>query len=387
LFDKNWHELLVGAILTNFFAAILEGSLEVTTDEYTISKDSLGVLFNDPRIIDALKELDDEEHLANFEASYAFYRCLESNSAYDAETQVQEPMGNFAIKILVEEGLKKEIAFLRNGMFITKNSIQSLKQFPNAKDFVAVAYCTSTKGNGILREMEPPQHNAFEGNRYDRTNGPKLLNQVGKKIRGQLKKHITPDYAEVGAVEFLADIFGVEQAEGSSSNDNPTDLNPDGKVVTKLKAVNIPVPTLNSSILEELGDEGGGDSAGRDETDESGGLDGAGSKDGAQEGSGLGGGGENKSYIERAVINPRIIYLTDGNVHAHLTIDYSGEILVKFSISGADIDESVKVQGTNVGRPFEDGVRLFVKAKERISMKVTLPKNTHGAIKVSTYEV
>jgi O-antigen/teichoic acid export membrane protein len=50
-----------------------------------------------------------------------------------------------------------------------------------------------------------------------------------------------------------------------------------------------------------------------------------------------------------------------------------GEVLVKFYVSGADSDEFVKVEWTNTGKPYEDGVRLKVNGLgDRVSLKVKL---------------
>lgn len=77
------------------------------------------------------------------------------------EQSEQLHLGLCQLKIIVAEGLPRRVCILRNGMFIT-DSLTGLKRFSDFKDFVAVFHCQSTKGNELLRAMEPPRHDDFE---------------------------------------------------------------------------------------------------------------------------------------------------------------------------------------------------------------------------------
>jgi len=386
---KEWQELLVGAVLTNFFAAIHDGNLEVKTEKYSIDRNSIKETFENIVIKNSLQNLDDEQYLEAFNTSGCFYRAYSDPSAHLEQTQLPSPLGNFEIKIIVADNLPKQVGFLRNGMFIVANDLPSLRKFQNTKDFIAVAYCTNPDGNAVLREMEPPQHNAFEGNRYDRETGPRLLKNLGRKIRDQLLKHIQPDLADVSTVDFLSDLFGYE-GQNSTNTAGPTDLNPDGKIVQKLKAVAIRVPRLRPGAIEDVGDEGGTGEGG-EATPETpgGGRGGKGVKPGGGgDGPTPGGGGENSQGVERQVSDPRVVYMGSEVIQTYFSVDYAGEVLLKFFISGADTDEYVNVISTSAGVRFNGGIKLNVNGLEdRISLKVRLENVNKEAILINAYEI
>jgi hypothetical protein len=389
--NVGWDLLLASAVLINFFAAIHEGRLEVTAGTYSINKKTIGEIFTRKDVYQAIQSLDDEEHLNRFKSAQAFYRCLTDSRAISEQTQTMPPLGNFVIKLLVEDGLPKEVGFLRNGMFIMSNDLPSLRRFPNSKDFIAIVSCLSDEGNKVLREMEPPQHNAFEGSRYepDTDKGPKLLKHLGKKIKDQLGKHIQPDYASVDNVEFLADLFGYER-EKTGSGSGPVDVNPDGAIVQKLKAIIAPVPRQKSTATVETGDDGAQDEGGDEENGTDGGDGGVAPIPGTTMPNGGAGGdvARDQIKVERPVSDPRIRYLEDGSIQAFFAIDYVGEVLAKFFVSGADSDEPVAVEWTNYGKPYDNGIRLKVNGMDdRVSLKVRLSDVSNEALVISIYEI
>ena len=388
ILPKFWQELLTGAVLTNFFAAINNGDLEVVAGRFSINKQSIDDLYQNNEIRNALNSLDDEQFFEGFKASYNFYKAYSDPQAIVLQTQVQAPIGNFEIKLLVADDLPKQVGFLRNGMFIVANDLPALRRFQNTKEFVAVAYCTNKEGNTVLREMEPPQHNAFEGTRYDRENGPRLLKSLGKKIRDQMMKYIEPEYADISSVNFLADLFGYE-SDDAGSNSGPTDINPDGRISLRLKAVAIPSQRKKTTQITPMGDMGGFDPSGEDETEvPGGGVTGKGKKPGDDGEGGAGGQGEVETGVEKIVNDPRVIYMSDGVIQTHFSIDHKGEVLLKFFVSGADADELAEIESTNIGSRFNGGIKLSVNGPDdRVSLKVRLDNVTNEAIVINAYEI
>ena len=389
ILTKDWQELLVAAVITNFFAAIYDGSLEVKAGTYIVSKETIKDLFTNKKIREALQVLDDDQYLESFNFSEKFFEAYSDEHSIVEQTQMPPPLGNFEIKLLVADGLPKQVGFLRNGMFIASNELPSLRKFQNTKDFVAVVHCTNKEGNSVLREMEPPEHNHFLGNQYDRENGPRLLKNLGKKIRDQLIKHIQPDLADVSSVDFLADLFGYE-GQNSSNTAGPTDLNPDGKVVQKLKAVAVPKIRNKPGQTKDMGEDGGEDDAGEDEVkNPGGGKKGKGKKPGEGDDSkSPGGDGSAEQGIEKQVSDPRVIRLSDGTLQAYFSIEHTGEVLVKFFISGADTDEYVNVLTNSVGTRFNGGIKLKANGPtDRISLKVRLENVDKEAILINAYEI
>src|SRR5690606_32508883 len=115
-------------------------------------------LFSDERVVSAID--DQQEEPETFKNSGHFLRALTSGESSIAETESLR-LGHCKLHILVGEELPKRVAVLRNGMLITSN-LAKLRRFSDFKEFVAVFECWSTKGNDLLRAMEPPAHDDFE---------------------------------------------------------------------------------------------------------------------------------------------------------------------------------------------------------------------------------
>jgi hypothetical protein len=388
--QENWQEILAGAVVTNFFAAIHDQKLCVKAGKYEINHSTISSIFSNTEIEKAIQTLEDEQYLEAFKNSGNFYQAY---SDLDAITEIIDgpnELGKFLLKIIIKENLPKQIGFIRNGMFIVANDLPLLRKFQNTKDFVAVSHCIDAKGNTILREMEPPQHNAFEPNRLNRETGPGLLKSLGKKIREALLLHIQPDMGDDSSVGFLSDLLGIEN-NGNLSNDGPTDLNPDGNVIHKFKTISLNITKPKSPTQKKSGNDGSTSPAGEVETTTDGGqvVPKAIKPGNRDDGSAIGGDGESPLGIEKLVINPRIVLEEDGVFQSYLSIDYKGDALVKFYISGAESDELVEVEWTNIGERYKGGVRLTrIKGpSERLSMKVRLANVTNEALIISAYEI
>jgi len=389
IFSKEWQELLASSVLTTFFMAIHKGNLEVNVGNYKINKNSIEELFINPKMVESLTSLDDEGPLSAFNSGYNFYRCLTDKNAVILETQIQDPIGNFIVHLLVEENLPKQIGFLRDGMFITSElKAQGLKKFSMTKDFAALAYCGNQTGNAVLREMEPPQHNDFWPNSYSPIEGPKLIKAIGKKIREQLNKHISPEFEGVQSVEFLADFLGIEKNTSERSADGPIDFNPEGRVIHSIKAINNPNLRQKSSSEEDLGEEGGELPAGELENDSDNGDSASGTRSSGEGARGVGGVGESIGGIELMPKDTRVIHSGGGSIQTYFTIDFTGDIVVKFFISGSEIDEIVDVLSTKKGSLFHNGVKIHSNGNsERISLNVKLKDVTNESILVKIYEI
>lgn len=384
--SSSWASILISSVLSSFFASIENGRLEVNAENFEVNKNTISALFDSMELATALQSLEDEDHLERFNLAKHFHQCLLQPSQ-PLSTQVQEPLGHFAIKTMVAEGLPRSVGFIRDGMFINANCITSLKRFTNTLDFVAVVECKSEAGNKVLREMEPPEHNNFEGSRYP--SGQKLLNILGKKLREQLSKVITPEMGNEATVNFMSDLFGIESENGIQNTNSPIDIDPNGKIKQTVKASALKIPRVKSRDVDDFGDDENGIEVGEKETLEPGGT--KGSKvipDQNGDKKSPNGDGENQLGKEVEVINPRTIWQKDGGIETFITIPKHGEYLIRFEISGSEHDELLKVISTNCGRPFNDGVVISSNGdKDRIQFKVKFEQNFQAAFVVSAYEI
>ena len=388
--SKNWQEILAGAVLTNFFASIHDDKLNIRAGGYVLNKDTIRTVFEDEKIRIAIANLEDEQYLEAYTNASYFYKAYSSEKAINEEIIGPGELGKFSLKLLVEEELPKQIGFIRNGMYIVSNDLPSLRKFQNTKDFIAVAQCLDPRGNSILREMEPPQHNAFEPNRYNPTTGPGLLKALGKKIRETLLKHIQPDATDVANVDFLSDLLGIEN-NFSQNTDGPAELNPDGRIIHKFKTISQNILKPKSTLEKQMGEDGPSDPVGEKTNTKSGGLlSNNASKPGTREDSGVdGGSGDRPLGVEKLVLNPRVIYKNDGSLQTFFAVDYKGDVLIRFYIAGAESDELAKVEYTSIGERVNGGVRLtkIKGAAERLEFKVRLENVTNEALIITAYEI
>jgi hypothetical protein len=388
--QDNWQEILAGAVVTNFFAAIHDEKLCVKAGKYEINHKSINNIFSTEEIEKAILTLDDEQYLESYKNAANFYLAYSDPTAITETVDGPIELGRFNLKIIIKENLPKQIGFIRNGMFIVSNDLPSLRKFQNTKDFIAVCHCIDQKGNLILREMEPPQHNSFEPNRFHRERGPFLLKSLGKKLREALLLHIQPDEGDDSSVGFLSDLLGIEN-NGNLSNDGPTDLNPDGNVIHRFKSISLNVVKPKSPMKKKSGNDGSTNPAGEVQTKNGDGTvvpksTRPGTRDDGDE---QGGDGAVSLGIEKLVLNPRIVSGELGVFQAFFAVDFKGDALIKFSISGAESDEPVEVEWTNMGERYKGGIRLTrIKGpSERLALKVRLSNVTNEALIISAYEI
>ena len=101
---------------------------------------------------------------SKFESSRLYLRIGLKATIEQTENQ---HLGKCELRLLVREGMPRRVAVLRDGMLITQE-LDRLRRFAEYKDFVAVLECKSSKGNELLRAMEPPRHDDFEPDRLPR---------------------------------------------------------------------------------------------------------------------------------------------------------------------------------------------------------------------------
>jgi len=161
--QKGWERILAASIAENFFGAISRGQLDVAIQgDIMINNDSIEQLFADPEIRLAIEHMRGQpEH---FDEVAFYLKALARSDDVIVEQTENLHLGNCELRILLGEGLPKRVAVLRNGMLITED-LEGLRKFGDFKEFVAVLECKSTKGNELLRAMEPPRHDDFEPDR------------------------------------------------------------------------------------------------------------------------------------------------------------------------------------------------------------------------------
>lgn len=383
----NWQAHLAVSVAENFFGAISDGKLRVEVDDkYTLDQTTIHDFFEDESIKTLIKSLKNEPE--QFENSKNYLAAHRGSFEVITEETEQRELGLCQVKILIGENLPKKVCALRNGMFIT-DSLNRLKVFSDFKDFVAVFHCQSTKGNELLRSMEPPRHDDFEPERLptreERKRGKKALEDLADWVKEMLKKHAKDPVSEVTAIDELKDFFG-DEGDGNGGK-GTEEINPYGEVIIRAKPIRTRVKTG-----EVLGDGDGsgksGDGSGVGEGSGgtgSGGGDGLGGKGNGEGGDGGAGGGLPKVMVD--INNVRAILSGAKTRRIAFTPVSSGKIVLHVKEAGADSDYDVAIVKSGLGVLGKGGVVLDVQAGTRISVDIELNQEFSGALKVMAHEV
>ncbi len=376
----NWQAHLAVSVAENFFGAISDGKLRVEVDgQYTLDQTTIHEFFEDDNIKALIKNLPDEPE--QFDNSKNYLAAHHGGIEVITEETEQRELGLCQVKILIGDNLPKKVCALRNGMFIT-DSLNRLKIFSDFKDFVAVFHCQSTKGNELLRSMEPPKHDNFEPARLpskeEKKRGKKALEDLAVWVREMLKKHAKDPVSEVTAIDELKDFFG-DEGDGDSGNETE-EINPYGKVIIRAKPIRTKAKAGAIAGMASGGDgnggEGGGGGAGK------GGGDGLGGQGGGEGGEG---GSSQKAMVD--INNVRAILSGGKTRKIAFTPVTSGKIILHVKEAGADSDYDVSIVQASQGTLLKGGVILDVQAGSRINVDIELSQEFSGALKVVAHEI
>lgn len=217
--DDEWEKEIVKSILDGFLISIYEEKLVIKVGNYGITKETL------PFLIDTFKE---EAKLA-----YNYYQVLTSDESIKINTDFSG-LGEMELYVLMKANLHRKVLISRsNGMKIfDKANISSTIHF------AGLLILKGEKINQYFREMETPQHNAWEPDRHYE---PKRA----KKIRADLFKYIKDAILEIGrsnvSDEIDADGVGEYLPDDIATTDLNNQLEKNETISDKTKGIQIKV--------------------------------------------------------------------------------------------------------------------------------------------------
>ena len=382
---ENWQNIIKSAVLSNFFCAVHNGNLEViieferAKDMICIEKDNLVQMFKDmlPSTGSSSRTDEDAEKLAD--AS----RYLSAIIDGERRSSEQQLLGNCELYMQVEEGLPKKVGIVREtGMLITDEML-GLKRFPQCRDFVGILICRNTKGNMLLRDMENPQHNAFEPSRMSAPDevrkGKKALDDLASWVREWVKTIAgAPTTSGSVALDELKNYIPDQDndnlpGEGSENQESNIEGN---FLITPKRPPSEPQKVSNKDDEEETGG-------------------------GEPDGSGNGGGGNgvregpDNIYAARKqfqIKNLRILPLQPYRKRVLFTPEKSGEALLSLEIAGDSMLERLTIEkiedkdGRMAEKINNSTFFLSLTANERTELVVTLGENISHALVLRVYE-
>jgi hypothetical protein len=382
--EKDWDRVLAAASAENFFGAIERGHLDVVIQGETfINKDSLPSVFSDSAVRKAIESMKGQpEH---FDVVGYYLKALSSSDGVIVEQTENLHLGKCELRILLGEKLPKRVAVLRNGMLITE-ALEGLLRFGDFKEFVAVLECKSTKGNELLRSMEPPRHDDFEPDRLpterDRRRARLALRELSKWVKDMLKRHAQNPVTEVTSIDELAEYFA-DEGEGPGTHRNGEE-DPSGRLIIRARPLKVKnaLPPYGETYDAALAEEGDGELP----TDEPGTPIGAENEGtgGTSYAKGTATSGRDDQTVARVRLeNVRAVPLTETRRKIAFTPDYSGELVLILEDSGADRNFRIGIVSTSKGIVRNGKIEdIKAIAGDRCILEVELDRNFGGALRV-----
>ncbi len=250
-------------LLSNFFAAVEDGEIEFEVGSGTrvVNGETLATLLEDVAIEEAGEEVS---HGDDVRLARQLYLCRKSEEAVTKRFRVDD-LGEFRAKILVEEGLPKRVAIVRNGMLIAQSLEHfgdKFARFPGARDFIMLVEPADDDASKVLKSLENPQHNAFSAGRLDdpakQIKVTRAMKRLIHEIRTLIRENAEITGGDAVKIDELGEFFadaGSEEAKVPSAEDDPETIK-----FTPAKCFR-PKPKKPIALHSE-GDEGG---AGYDE--------------------------------------------------------------------------------------------------------------------------
>ena len=246
---KKWEKRLLAYAISHYFPAFIRGKLEVNIGGQTVTKDNISEwLFN----VDFLNELKNYDNVAleSVQNAKNYCRCLLENGDHIKVTtkQLTPKPGKSEFRLIVEDGLPRNIGIIRNNMFICE--ARSLDDYwtripGDLKDFVGLYQCTNNTGQRLLRGMEPPEHNALHSDNLPsskREDGEKALRRIGNALKDFARENARFEIGSGSAVEWMREFFADDAGDGGEV-DPSEDINPEGRFIVTPRPRSIPAVT------------------------------------------------------------------------------------------------------------------------------------------------
>lgn len=221
---EHWKNEMVKAVLEDFLFAIYEGKLVVKIEEIEISKSTL------EEVIENYKE--------EVKMAYNYFQVLTSPHTNIREFQFED-LGWVKLYLLIQNNLHRKVFMSRsNGM-----KVFDQKNISSTIQFAGICVLKDDGINSYFREMENPQHDAWEPERHRYPKEAKKKKQsLARNIKNiviELGRNTTIDEMDAeGVGEFLPDDI---KEVGQSENERKE------AVTDKIKNVDIVLSNLKTA--------------------------------------------------------------------------------------------------------------------------------------------
>ncbi|CAN0598441.1 unnamed protein product, partial [Ectocarpus sp. 12 AP-2014] len=255
---EDWVDRMTVPLLSNFFAAVDDGDIEfeVGNGARIVNGENLAALLDDAAIEKAGEEAS---HGDDFRLARQLFQCRKSEGAVAKRFRVDD-LGEFRAKILVDEGMPKRVAIVRNGMLIAQSLEHfgdKFARFPGARDFIMLVEPADDEASKVLKSLENPQHNAFSAGRLDdpakQNKVTRGMKQLIHEIRTLIRENAEITGGDAVKLDELGEFFadaGSEDTRLPSTEDDPETI-----AFTPAKRIR---PKAKKPVAQHIeGDEGG----------------------------------------------------------------------------------------------------------------------------------
>ena len=395
---KVWKQILLASVAINFFSAVERKKLEVEIGETTIDANFLPKIFKKQNIIDTLGNTQDvsQKEFINAKGLYEAFITPEH-----IESREVSHFGEIKFYMKKrEDPSEQHIGLIRNDMFITSN-IPYLQRFRKSLGgFDVLIEPRTPLGCQLIRDMEPPAHNALSETWIDdskrKKKGTTALKQLAKETKGLLEQYFGNHSSDSTRIEAFDPWFTIEGESETEANDiDPTA----GFKFTRKPSK----PKSNATSREDApfdeedgmgGEEGGlgGEEGGLG--GEEGGLGGEEGGLGGEE-DGTGSNNDDAEGIIRQIKespvdlkNVRMIKLQSQELKLIFESASSGKLLLLVSEIGADTQRLLSIQSSSVGNINDRGlIEVEVEKGQKTSLVVETKNYSHRAIKLTASKV
>lgn len=141
--DGDWQRKLIKSVLHNFWLAILHGNLEVTV------RDGSELILTKENLRECLEEYDAQDARFFFEAVTSPSQTFEQDLKH---------LGKVTLFVRKNDSYPGRVMMVRKPKMLVQEKAYRVLREPYAGVFI----CEDDKGNSLLRDLEPPQHDKWD---------------------------------------------------------------------------------------------------------------------------------------------------------------------------------------------------------------------------------
>lgn len=375
----TWRHQVAESLIRNFFAAINRETIAFDVDgQIAIDAVSLEELFEDENVRSAAES---GGHLDDLRFSRDLYKCLQSESAIQVEKHF-EHLGTVRLRLLVQDGLPKRIAILRNGMYITDNLQHfgdKFARFALQRDFVAVLEPVDAATSAVIRELENPRHDELSHERIEDRKRQSQVRSAFRKLiawlRDVIKSETTTPPENTVVLDEMNQFFASPSTAESMPNSENSDADPERP---KLTPIDVKKKTRGPTVG---GSDGGGGGTKRNRDD-------GGRTSGDREGGGTGGRGKRGAGAIR--ISGLRNQVSDSNRRIRkftFTPEEDARVVIEVLATGMSDTVPLSVRTLDGQAVKGRGPTLEVRTNERISHEIELFLDYDGPVELALVRV